>query len=238
MKTVLSLTVAAAVAYVAHSETVAGLDAYGDLTLVDSINCGTDNAHEFHQYPDGGSKVETVLGSPCRTLAHQSGTAAYFSYRLGAGKNLVPGDMYLLVAEYPDDVPRTMTLINRAMDSRNGFHTGRTIGDTLNAHIISQTHCESLEVPLSGAYKRLEQLMVLNENVYPHDSTDGKKFLKSATDGFDVIFQLFQKEDARIRQARRSGPSDFIMSTTSLHSPRPSIIRGTPRAVTSPSARR
>ena len=51
-------------------------------------------------------------------------------------------------------------------------------------------------MPLSGEYKRIEQLTVLNENVYPHDSTDGKKFLKSATDGFDVIFQLFQKSDA------------------------------------------
>lgn len=117
MKTVLSLAAAAAVAYVAHSETVAGLDAYGDLTLVDSIDCATDDSHEFHQYPDGGSKVETILGAPCRTLAHQSGSAAYFSYRLGEGKGLAAGDMYLLVAEYPDDVPRPMTLLKEAEDS-------------------------------------------------------------------------------------------------------------------------
>ena len=196
VKKPLLLTVLIFSALVGRSGTVPGLESYGDLTLVDSIDCATDTAHEFHQYPDGGSKVETVLGSPCRTLAHQSGTAAYFSYRLGAGKNLVPGDMYLLVAEYPDDVPRTMTLINRAMDSRNGFHTGRSVGDTINAHIISQTHCESMEVPLAGEYKRIEQLMVLNENVYPYDSTDSKEFLNSATEGFDVIFQLFAKADA------------------------------------------
>ena len=180
----------------ASAETATGLEAYGDLTLVDSVDCATDSAHEFHEYPENASSVTTVLGVDCRVMPHQDGTAAYFSYRLGAGKNLVPGDMYLLVAEYPDDLPRTMTLLNRAMDSRNGFHTGRTIGDTLNAHIISQTHCESLEVPLSGAYKRLEQLMVLNENVYPYDSTDSKEFLNSATEGFDVIFQLFAKADA------------------------------------------
>ena len=196
MKTMLSLTIAFAVVCAVRSETVSGLDAYGDLTLVDSIDCATDSAHEFHQYPAGGSAVEMILGSPCRTLAHQSGSAAYFSYRLGAGRNLVPGDMYLLVVEYPDDVPRTMTLINRAMDSRNGFHTGRSVGDTLNAHIIPQTHCESMEIPLADEYKRIEQLMVLNENVYPHDSTDQNNFLKSATDGFDVVFQIFSKEDA------------------------------------------
>ena len=196
MKTVLSLAAAAAVAYVAHSETVAGLDAYGDLTLVDSIDCATDAAHEFHQYPDNASSVTTVLGESCRTMPHIEGSASYFSYRLGAGKGLVAGDMYLLVVEYPDDVPRTMTLLNRAMDSRNGFHTGRSIGDTLNAHIITQTHCESMEIPLAGEYKRIEQLMFLNEKVYPHDSTDSKKFLDSETDGFDVIFQLFPKADA------------------------------------------
>ena len=179
-----------------RAETIAGLESYGDLTLVDSIDCATDAAHEFHQYPDNASSVTTILGESCRTMPHIEGSASYFSYRLGAGKGLVAGDMYLLVVEYPDDVPRTMTLLNRAMDSRNGFHTGRSIGDTLNAHIIPQTHCESWDVPLAAEYKRIEQLMVLNENVYPHDSTDGKKFLKSATDGFDVIFQLFQKEDA------------------------------------------
>ena len=196
MKTVLSLAVALVVVCAVRSETVSGLEAYGDLTLVDSIDCATDTVHEFHQYPDNASSVTTVLGESCRTMPHIEGSASYFSYRLGAGKGLVAGDMYLLVAEYPDDVPRTMTLLNRAMDSRNGFHTGRSIGDTLNAHIIPQTHCESWDVPLAAEYKRIEQLMVLNENVYPHDSTDGKKFLKSATDGFDVIFQLFQKEDA------------------------------------------
>ena len=183
-------------AFTANSGTFEGLESYGDLTLVDSIDCATDTTHDFHESPQGGSSVEELLGGKCRVMPHADGTASYFSYRLGKGKGLKPGDMYLLVVEYPDDLPRTATLLNRAMDSRNGFHTGRTVGDTLNAHIIPQTHCESWDVPLSGEYKRIEQLTVLNENVYPHDSTDGKKFLKSATDGFDVIFHLFQKSDA------------------------------------------
>ena len=145
------VTVLASVLFgTAFADVVPGLEFYGDLTLVDSVDCATDTAHEFHQYPDNASSVTTVLGESCRTMPHIEGSASYFSYRLGAGKGLVAGDMYLLVVEYPDDVPRTMTLLNRAMDSRNGFHTGRTIGDTLNAHIISQTHCESMEIPLAG----------------------------------------------------------------------------------------
>lgn len=129
--------------------TVDGLEGYGSLTLVDSVVCATDSTHEFHEYPSGGSSVSTLLGSACRVLAHQDGSAAYFSYRLGRGKGLVPGDMYLLVVEYPEDAPRTVTLINRAMDSRNGYHTGWSVGDTLQAHIITQTHPESMDVPLA-----------------------------------------------------------------------------------------
>ncbi len=180
----------------AGAETVSGLESYGDLTLVDSVECATDSAHVFHEYPSGNSYATNILGSACRAMEHVSQSASYFSFRLGEGKNLVPGDMYLLVAEYPDDAPRTATLLNRAMDSRNGFHTGVTVGDTVNAHIIPQTHCESLSVPLSGEYRSIEQLMILNENVYPCDSTSNNDFLDSATDGFDVVFQLFSKEDA------------------------------------------
>lgn len=192
MKKMLSFAAALVVASFAYAETVSGLESYGDLTLVDSIDCGTTA-------PDHASATtasSTILNALCRTMAHQEGAAAYFSYRLGAGKSLKPGDMYLLVVEYPDDLPRTMTLLNRAMDSRNGFHTGNTVGDTLGAHIISQTHCESLDVPLSQTFKCLEQLMVLNEKVYPYNSTSDSDFLDSATQGFDVIFHLFQKEDA------------------------------------------
>ena len=127
-------------AFTANSGTIEGLESYGDLTLVDSIDCATDEgAHIFHESPQGGSSIAEILGSKCRVMSHADGTASYFSYRLGKGKGLKPGDMYLLVVEYPDDLPRTATLLNRAMDSRNGFHTGRTVGDTLNAHIIPQT---------------------------------------------------------------------------------------------------
>lgn len=189
-----SLALALVLPVFLSAATVDGLESYGDLTLVDSIVCASDSSHEFHEYPSGGSSVSTILGSDCRVLPHQTGSASYFSYRIGKGKSLTPGAMYLLVAEYPEDAPRTVTLINRAMDSRNGYHTGWSIGDTLNPHIITETHPESMDVPLAQDYRTLEQLMVLNEKVYPHDGTS--QMLNSSTEGFDVIFQLFTKEDA------------------------------------------
>lgn len=171
-----------------------GLEAYGDLTLVDEVNCATDTTHEFHELPAGASSVQTILGSPCRVLPHPSGEAGFFSYRLGKGKGLVAHDMYLLVVEYPDDVPRTASLLNRAMNSRNGWHTGISVGETMVAHIIGQTHPESMNVPLSGTYKRLEQVMFLNEKVFPYDTTDS--YIDAEENGFDVIIHAFSAADS------------------------------------------
>ena len=178
----------------AHADIVPGLEAYGDLTLVDEVNCATDTTHEFHEHASNASSVQTILGSECRVLPHPSGEAGFFSYRLGKGKGLVAHDMYLLVVEYPEDVPRTVTLINRAMNSRNGFHTGISIGETLNAHIIGQTHPESMNIPLSGTWNRLEQVMFLNEKVFPYDTTDA--YIDSESNGFDVIFHVFSAADS------------------------------------------
>lgn len=183
-----------AVAQAVKADILPGLEAYGDLTLVDEVDCATDTTHEFHVHSNGVTQVETILGSACRTMAHPNGESGFFSYRIGKGKGLVAHDMYLLVVEYPEDVPRTATLINRAMNSRNGFHTGISVGETMVAHIIGQTHPESMNVPLSGAYKRLEQVMFLNENVFPYNTTDS--YIDSESEGFDVIIHVFSAADA------------------------------------------
>ena len=178
----------------ADADILPGLEAYGDLTPVDEVDCATDTTHEFHVHSNGVTQVETILGSACRTMAHPDGESGFFSYRIGKGKGLVAHDMYLLVVEYPEDVPRTATLINRAMNSRNGFHTGISVGETMVAHIIGQTHPESMNVPLSGEYKRLEQVMFLNENVFPYNTTDS--YIDSESEGFDVIIHVFSAADA------------------------------------------
>ena len=192
MKRILPLL--ALLALSARAAVVPGLEAYGDLTLVDEVNCATDTSHEFHEHESGASSVQTILGSPCRVLPHPAANAGFFSYRLGKGKGLVAHDMYLLVVEYPDDVPRTANLLNRAMNSRNGWHTGNSVGDTLVAHIVGMTHPESLDVPLSGQYKQLEQVMFLNEKVFPYDTTDS--YIDAVQNGFDVIVHVFEQGDA------------------------------------------
>ena len=194
MKRLLTALLASAAALAARADILPGLEAYGDLTLVDEIECATDTAHEFHEYPDGASYVTNIFGSACRAMAHPAGSAGYLSYRLGAGLGLVPHDMYLLVAEYPEDVPRTVTLINKAMDSRNGFYTGKATGQSLSGGVLAQVHPESVGVPLSGAWSRLAEVMVLNEYVYDYKSTS--TLLTSATDGFDAVFQLFKAANA------------------------------------------
>ena len=49
-----------------------GLEAYGDLTLVDEVDCAADTAHDLRDYPDGASYVTNILGSDCRAIAHPS----------------------------------------------------------------------------------------------------------------------------------------------------------------------
>ena len=170
-----------------------GLEAYGDLTLVDEVNCATDTAHQFHDYPAGSSSVQTILGSSCRVLPHPSDSAGYMSWTLGKGKGLEASAMYLLVAEYPEDVPRTGTLMNRAMRSFTGFHTGMSVGNSMNGGVLPQVECESMNVPLSGAWARLEQVMLLNENVETYDGSDT---VKSVDNGFDAVFTVFSKSGA------------------------------------------
>jgi len=44
---------------------------FGPLRLVDEINCGAPNeAHQFVEVPAGASKIETILGQPCRVSPH------------------------------------------------------------------------------------------------------------------------------------------------------------------------
>lgn len=185
---------------VAGCATVAGFESYGPLTLVDRIACATDTEHRFSEYPTGRSFVTNVLGAACRAMTHvvasESGTSckcgAYVAWRLGEGGKLSPGMPYLLVVEYPDDAPRTVTLGNRGTGSRTCFHSGFTVGEALNPPYVTQ-HPEAYGVPLSHSFAELDQVMYLVEKPL---SLDGKSLRSAAKDGFDVYFSLYPKEDA------------------------------------------
>ena len=133
------LALAALAALPAAADIVPGLEDYGSLTLVDSIDCATDTTHRFREYPSGWSKVETILGVPTRTMAHKSDTCCYVSWRLGEGKGIVPNDPYVLVVDYPDEAPRSVTLFNFGNGTRHGYHTGWTAGDSWSPPYVTQS---------------------------------------------------------------------------------------------------
>ena len=56
------------------------LPPFGDVKVVDEIDC-TKSDHRFADWPKGSSRVEKVLGKPCRVLDVQSETASYLDSR-------------------------------------------------------------------------------------------------------------------------------------------------------------
>ncbi|HSV75311.1 MAG TPA: hypothetical protein VLH79_16265 [Chthonomonadales bacterium] len=150
---------------------------FGRVELIDEVRCAeAPGDRPFAEHPAGASTVQTILGSPSRVLpaAGQTGPA-YFAYKLGAGKGLQPGDALVLAVEYPEDVARTVQIVNRGNESFQGFHTGAALGDSLLGYVGS--NAESLQVPLSGRYRTWRQLFFL----------------------FDRFYGLARKRDERVR---------------------------------------
>jgi hypothetical protein len=56
----------------------------------------------------------------------------YVSFRLGKDKGLVSGKAYILVIDYPEDLPRSFIVRNHGAEISRGFHTGATVGDGLH----------------------------------------------------------------------------------------------------------
>ncbi|MBU0716081.1 MAG: hypothetical protein KJ964_12055 [Verrucomicrobia bacterium] len=177
-------------------------DLFGNLKLLDEVKC-YDPA-DPHPYIEGGrglgakysgavpqgewkelyretnqtfTGVETILGQPCR-VARGWG---WFGYKLNR-EGLTPGKSYLLVVEYPEDVGRTMNVVNSgnslSYDCGHGFHTGRTLGD----HWTRTINSEYVDYPLSGQYRKYYSFFHLGEKVFalggpttPKKGTDSRK---------------------------------------------------------------
>lgn len=122
-------------------------DPFGILPLVDEVVCGNrQDDHVFKESPKDATRVEMILGKSARVLINE-GEAKYFAYRLGKGKNLVPGAAYVLTIEYPEDKPRSMFISNRGAETVIGFGTGATVGDVLHGRYVT-SNPESLKIPL------------------------------------------------------------------------------------------
>lgn len=183
----------AALSAAAEAALVPGLEDYGSVTLVDEIDCAADSAHRFREYPAGKSYVTNILGRATRAMDHDASTCCYVSWRLGEGKGIVPNDPYVLVVDYPDDAPRSVTLFNFGNATRHGYHTGWTAGDSWSPPYVTQS-LESWPVPLSGETKQLVQVMVPFEKSKQYDGSDDR--IQMDSDGFDVNFGLIKKGEA------------------------------------------
>ncbi len=165
---------------------------FGRLPLVDEIDCAADEpTHGFVEDPPAASRVETILGRPCRVLRKTPGEGAYFAYRVGRHKLLQAGRAYVLEVEYPEDAPRTTIVLNGGNETARGFHTGSTFGDAFHPKYVNNNN-ESLRVPLSGAYRPWRLFFHL------HDRFPELEFLRGAgprpllpEDGFPVVICQF-----------------------------------------------
>ncbi len=164
------------------------------LPVLDEIRCGDPaDAHPFSEEPKGASKIETVLGVPCRTLPNAGGPK-YFAYRIGAGKGLKAGAPYVLSVRFPEDQPRGFFILNRGCEAGRGVQSGAALGDTLYG--FTHNNNESLQVPLSGAFVTWRMVFWL------HDHLPGIRVHRDKTprphrpeDGFWIVIAQSKEQD-------------------------------------------
>ena len=177
------------------------MEPYGTLSLIEEIDCSKDPSNRiFSQYPEDHSKVQTILGKPCRVLSKVDKEACFFSYRIGRQKLLRPGGVYVVAVDYPEDAPRSMVVINTGNETSRGFHTGSSVGDAFRAKYVSSL-CESIATPLSGKWETWSLLFRLHDR-YPEKGLvrgDKQRGL-TPEDGFDVTIAQFSSENIPISQ--------------------------------------
>lgn len=157
-------------------------------TLIQEIDCAQPNKDLlFMELPEGVSKVETILNTPCRVMTNKEGGAKYFAYRIGEGKGLKAGGAYVLTVEYPEDQSRTIYVCNWGCETASGFATGQSIGDVLKGKYVP-TCPESLKYPLSGKMQTWAQLFYLHDR-FPEIKRPKDTGIRPLTpeDGFWVI---------------------------------------------------
>jgi regulation of enolase protein 1 (concanavalin A-like superfamily) len=208
-------------------------DILSGLTLVDEINTAT--VAPVSESPAGTSTVATILGRSARiipTTGPLGDVAGSFAYVIGANKNLVAGDAYVLTVEYPEDVSRSIYLTNRGADYSRGWVTGQAVGDARRQY--TEPTVESLNYPLSGQWKTYKQYFHLMERFQgikgPKGAQPGWRPY-APVNGFHVMISRMRKEnDPRsagaavgwIRLYKVANPSALYAP---IHYPPPSLPR-------------
>ena len=190
---------AAAIAAGADEAKTIDLPVYGKCTVVDVVDC-TKTDHRFADWPAGSSRVETILGKPCRVLDVQAEKSSYVDWRLGEGKGLKPDGAYVVVIEYPDDLPRSFFVRNYGNNSRRSFYTGPANGDAYDGPIVGHNP-ESLKIPQTGKMQLWSSLTILGSkasnrrDLGKDEATKAgeKPLMDIATDGFEVAISQYKR---------------------------------------------
>lgn len=180
---------------------------YGTLSLVDEVDLGAEDPGHLLQ-PDAGNppKLVEILGRKCRVLSKTEKESTHFTVRMGKNKLLRPGAAYVLVVEYPEDAPRSMTVINTGNESSLGFHTGLALGDALHPKYVDN-RSESLDLPLSGKWEEWSLLFRLHDRFPEKGLVRGSDRPRSLTpeDGFDVTIAQFSARDIPLSEGAAVG---------------------------------
>ena len=92
------------------------------LPVVDEIDPAVQPP--VHEFPIDASRVDILLDRPARLLTPGDGPKV-MAWVLGRARGLKPGAAYLLEVDYPDDLPRTLFIANRARISCAASRPGR-----------------------------------------------------------------------------------------------------------------
>lgn len=165
---------------------------FGMLPLVCEINCAdTNTGPGFVDYPPGASRVEDILGVPCRTLTPEDGVPKFFAYVVGKEAGLQAGKSYALTVDYPNDQPRGFQILNWGCETAMGLGTGSSVGDALKGLYVNHNP-ESLAYPLSGEMETWSQFFFLHDRFADIKRPRGLKVRPmTPNDGFFVIISQF-----------------------------------------------
>lgn len=183
---------------------------FGKVRLIDKIDCSSTDAqylrkYRFVEYPQGGSKIENILGRPCRTMKMQSEDSSFVSYRIGEGKGLKASGSYVLVIDYPEDISRSWVVHNKGTGSKRGFYIGKSTGNAYQAKYVD-IQLEITDTPLSGQYEKWTCFTTLQDRFFNYNESA----LLLPKDGFDVVVAQY---------ARRHDPlsNGFAIRSISLY---------------------
>ena len=162
------------------------LPEFGEIEIVDEVDC-TKTDHRFLEQPEGWSQVTNILGRDCRHMPVHLYDCTMFKYRLGEGKGLKANDAYVIVLEYPDDLPRNYILFNRGTDSKRSFCTGLCLGDCWRPKYVYNPP-EMLDIPQSQQWEKWTCFTSLQDYTRDYKETceivfDAKGFPKRTAKG-------------------------------------------------------